>query len=271
MTILEKIVQHKRKEVAERRDLYPVALLEQSIYYQTPVVSMTKYLQRPDKSGIIAEFKRRSPSKGDINRYASVEQVTIGYMQGGASGLSVLTDTEFFGGKNADLTEARTYNFCPILRKDFIIDEYQIIEARSIGADVVLLIAECLDRGRLKELARFARDLGLEVLMEIHSADQLEKANEYVDIVGVNNRNLKDFTVDIQTSMDLYDQIPREFVRISESGISDPNAIIQLKEKGFQGFLIGEYFMQDDAPHKRCQEFIRQIQSMEDNLKNAIA
>lgn len=271
MNILEKIVQHKRKEVSQRRDLYPVKLLEQSIYFQTPAVSMTKYLLRPDKSGIIAEFKRRSPSKGDINPYASVEQVTIGYMQAGASGLSVLTDTEFFGGKNADLTEARTFNFCPILRKDFIIDEYQILEARSIGADVILLIAECLDRGRLKELARFAKDLGLEVLMEIHSAEQLSKANEFVDIVGVNNRNLKDFTVDIQTSLDLFEEIPNDFVKISESGISDPNAIIQLKERGFKGFLIGEYFMQDDAPHKRCRKFIEKIRSMEDNLKNAIA
>ena len=270
MNILEKIVQHKRQEITERRDIYPVALLEKSLYFHTPTVSMRDYLLRPDKSGIIAEFKRRSPSKGDINPFASVEQVTIGYMQGGASGLSILTDTEFFGGRNEDLTEARTFNFCPILRKDFIIDEYQIIEARSMGADVILLIAECLDRGRLKELARTAKDFGLEVLMEIHSQDQLAKANEYVDLVGVNNRNLKNFTVDIQTSIDLFDKIPNDFVKISESGISDPNAIIQLKEVGFQGFLIGEYFMTADRPHKRAQAFIRQIQAMEGNLKNAI-
>lgn len=271
MNILEEIVQHKRQEVAERKSLYPVKLLEQSLYFRTPVVSMKAYLLRPDKSGIIAEFKRQSPSKGPINPYALVEQVTIGYMQAGASGLSILTDSRYFGGTNEDLTEARTFNFCPILRKDFVIDEYQIIEARSIGADVVLLIAECLDRGRLKELARFAKDLGMEVLMEIHSEEQLEKANEYVDIIGVNNRDLKTFTVDLQTSLDLYEKIPRDFVPISESGISDPNAIIQLKDRGFRGFLIGEYFMQEDAPHKRCQAFIRQIRSMEDNLKNAIA
>jgi indole-3-glycerol phosphate synthase len=232
---------------------------------------MKKYLQRPDKSGIIAEFKRKSPSKGDINPYAKVEEVTIGYMQAGASGLSVLTDTHFFGGKNEDLTEARKFNFCPILRKDFIIDEYQLYEARAIGADVILLIAECLDRGRLKDLAQKAKELGLEVLMEVHSEDQLVKANEYVDIIGVNNRNLHDFSVSIQTSIDLFPVIPNDFVKISESGISDPNVIVQLKKVGFEGFLIGEYFMKDDEPHKKCQEFIDRVNDMEATLKYGIA
>lgn len=271
MTILNKIVDHKREEVAQRRELFPVKLLEQSLYFEAPCVSMKKYLRRPDKSGIIAEFKRKSPSKGDINPYAKVEEVTIGYMQAGASGLSVLTDSHFFGGKNEDLTEARKFNFCPILRKDFIIDEYQLFEARAIGADVILLIAECLDRGRLKDLAKRAKDLGMEVLMEVHSEDQLVKANEYVDMIGVNNRNLHDFSVSIQTSIDLFTKIPADFVKISESGISDPNVIVQLKQVGFEGFLVGEYFMMDDEPHKKCQDFIERVNDMEATLKFGIA
>lgn len=271
MTILEEIVLHKQKEVEQQKGLYPVKLLEQSIYFNTPVVSLKKYLQREDKSGIIAEFKRKSPSKGAINPFASVEQVSIGYMQAGASALSVLTDEHFFGGSKKDLTTARNFNFCPILRKDFIIDEYQLVEARSIGADVVLLIAECLEKAQLKALASQAKSLGLEVLMEIHSGDQLDKWTPDVDVVGVNNRNLADFTLSLDNSFSLADAIPKESVKISESGISDPNAIIQLKEAGFQGFLIGEYFMKHAEPHKACRAFIKKIESLEDMLHNAIA
>ena len=168
MYILDKIIAHKKKEVAERKKLFPTDLLETSIFFKTECVSLVKYLKDENKSGVIAEFKRRSPSKGDINKYASVEQVTIGYMQAGASALSVLTDTEFFGGKSADLSEARKYNYCPILRKDFVIDEYQIVEAKSIGADAVLLIAACLSKEEIKKLSAFAHSLGLQVLMEIH-------------------------------------------------------------------------------------------------------
>ena len=271
MTILEKIVAHKQKEVAERKELYPAKLLEQSIYFPTPTVSLKKYLLRPDKSGIIAEFKRRSPSKGDINAFASVEKVSIGYMQAGASALSVLTDKHFFGGSNADLTEARKFNFCPILRKEFIIDEYQLIEAKSIGADVILLIAECLEKDQVLQLAKQAKALGLEVLLEIHSEEQLEKLNEFVDVVGVNNRNLKDFSVSIQTSIDLFSKIPDDFLKISESGISDANAIVELKQVGFQGFLIGEYFMKSADPAKTCRELIKKVESLENLLQGAIA
>lgn len=269
MNILDKIVAHKRKDVLQRKELYPVKLLEQSIYFNTPIVSMREYIRRPDKSGIIAEFKRRSPSKGDINPYASVERVTIGYMQAGASALSVLTDEHFFGGKNADLTEARRNNFCPILRKDFIIDEYQLIEARSIGADVILLIAECLTNAEVRQLSAAAHQLGLEVLMEVHSPDQLEKLTEHVDLVGVNNRNLKDFSVSIQHSIDALPAIPDSVVKISESGLNDPRSIVELKEAGFEGFLIGEYFMQADAPELRAREFVQRIQRLEALSKNA--
>src|ERR1041385_4589017 len=165
MDILEKIIAHKRKEVAERKSLYPVKLLEKSIYFSSPCVSLRKYLLRSDKVGVIAEFKRRSPSKGVINRYAPVERTSIGYMQAGASALSVLTDSEFFGGKSEDLSTARKFNYCPILRKDFTIDEYQIVEAKSIGADAILLLANVLDAKKVKAFAKFAKSLGLEVLL----------------------------------------------------------------------------------------------------------
>lgn len=271
MNILEKIIAQKHKEVAERKSLYPTKLLEQSIYFDTPVVSLKKYLRRKDKTGIIAEFKRRSPSKGDINPYASVERVSIGYMQAGASALSVLTDAPFFGGKNGDLTEARKFNFCPILRKDFIIDEYQLIEARSIGADAVLLIAECLEKEQLARLAKQAKQLGLEVLMEVHSRPQLGKFVPEVDAVGINNRNLEDFSVDIATSLDLIQDLPKETARVSESGLSDPQAVVELRQAGYEGFLIGEHFMKQAEPGQACQEFVKQVQLIEALYDGAIA
>jgi indole-3-glycerol phosphate synthase len=262
MTILEKIIKHKRTEVADRKSLYPTKLLEKSIYFNTPAVSLKKYLLRPDKSGVIAEFKRHSPSKGDINPYAKVEEVSIGYMQAGASALSVLTDEKFFKGKNADLTEARKFNFCPILRKDFVVEEYQIIEAKSIGADAILLIAECLEKEEIARFAKLAKSLGLEVLMEIHSKDQLSKISPDLDLIGVNNRNLKTFEVSTQTSVDLFDHIPSDFVRISESGISEPKTIAELKAVGFQGFLIGERFMATANPGRACRAFIEEVSSV---------
>jgi len=260
MTILEKITNHKRTEIAEKKALYPTKLLEQSIYFNTPAVSLKKYLLRPDKSGIIAEFKRHSPSKGDINPYAKVEEVSIGYMQAGASALSVLTDKKFFKGSNTDLTEARKFNFCPILRKDFVVDEYQIIEAKSIGADAILLIAECLEKAAIAHFAKLAKSLGLEVLMEVHSKDQLTKISPDLDLIGVNNRNLATFEVSTQTSVDLFDHIPADFVRISESGISNPQTILDLKAVGYQGFLIGERFMATPNPGRACREFIAKME-----------
>lgn len=257
MNILEKIIAHKKNEVAEKSSLVPTKLLEKSIYFDSQVVSMKKYITRADKTGIIAEFKRKSPSKGDINPSASVETVTIGYMQAGASALSILTDKEFFGGKNEDLTLARKFNFCPILRKDFIIDEYQIIEAKSIGADCILLIAAALEPKRLKKLAAFAQSLGLEVLMEVHDGEELEKTlNEHLDLVGVNNRSLKTFEVSLETSFGLVDKIPSEFIKISESGISQPETLFELKKAGFDGFLIGENFMKSSRPHQAALNFM---------------
>ena len=228
MNVLDKIIAQKEKEVAERKSLYPIKLLERSTFYESPIVSFKKYLLREDKVGIIAEFKRKSPSKGIINKYADVERTSIGYMQAGASALSVLTDTEFFGGKNEDLTTARKFNYCPILRKDFVIDEYQIVEAKSIGADVILLLANVLDASQIKQFARFAKSLGLEVLLEVRDKNELNSINELVDAVGVNNRNLKDFSVNVSQSFELANLIPYDFIKISESVIDSANTIIEL-------------------------------------------
>ena len=259
MTILEKIVTYKRSEVERDRQLVPIGQLEKSLFFGNRCLSMKHFLQHPEKSGIIAEFKRKSPSKGDINTHSQVEEVTMGYREAGVSGLSVLTDRNFFNGSNENLQRARMVNFVPILRKEFIIDEYQVYEAKAIGADVILLIAECLSAEDIRLLAGKARALGMEVLLEIHSEDQLAKCNEFIDIVGVNNRNLKDFTVSIETSARLFSKIPSEFVKISESGISDPASIRYLRNIGFQGFLIGEHFMKQEQPHRACARFIESL------------
>ncbi len=260
MDILEKIIAHKYREVEERKSLYPVKLLEQSIFFASPVVSLKKYVQRKDKSGIIAEFKRKSPSKGVINSAASVERTSIGYMQAGASALSIITDKEFFGGTSDDLTTARKFNFCPILRKDFVVNEYQIIEAKSIGADAILLIAAALTPARLSELAQVAKGLGLEVLMEVHTKEELQSNLEAsVDLIGVNNRNLKTFDVSLEISKTLAPFIPADKVKVSESGIDSVQAILDLRTHGFEGFLMGQNFMQNNRPDLAAREFIKEL------------
>ncbi len=264
MNILEEIIAHKHKEVEERKSLYPVKLLEQSIYFSTPCVSMKKYLLREDKSGIIAEIKRKSPSKGLINPYVSIERTSIGYMQAGASALSILTDKQFFGGSNEDLTIARQFNFCPILRKDFVVNEYQIIEAKSIGADAILLIAAALSPDEVKQLAAFAHSLGLEVLFEVHTKEEIyPEVLGYVDMIGVNNRDLKTFVVDIELSKRLSSLIPNTVVKVSESGISNPATIIELKKFGYKGFLMGENFMKQSRPEKAASDFIKELRKLE--------
>jgi indole-3-glycerol phosphate synthase len=263
MNILDQIIEHKRKEVEERKSLYPVKLLEQSIFFGSQTVSLKKYIQREDKSGIISEFKRKSPSKGVINAYASVERTSIGYMQAGASALSILTDKQFFGGSSEDLMTARKYNFCPILRKDFTIDEYQIIEAKSIGADAILLIAAALEPKRLKELGTFAKSFGLEVLLEVHDKEELDaNLNAGADLIGVNNRSLKTFEVSIDVSKQLAPLIPKEAVKVSESGISSPETIIELMKFGYEGFLMGENFMKHSQPEKEAKEFIEKLNTL---------
>jgi indole-3-glycerol phosphate synthase len=263
MDILDEIIAYKKEEVKERKDLYPVKLLEKSIHFKAPAISLRKYLLREDKYGIIAEIKRKSPSKGIINNHISIERTSIGYMQAGASALSILTDKKYFGGSNEDLKQARRFNFCPILRKEFIIDEYQLIEAKSIGADAVLLIAAALQPREIKNLSRLAQSLGLEVLMEVHNEEELaDNIHETVDIVGVNNRNLKTFVTDIETSVSLSGKIPDNYIKISESGIDKPEDVIFLRTHGYQGFLMGEHFMKHGRPEKGCADFINKLKDI---------
>lgn len=259
MDILEKIISVKKKEVAQRKEMFPVKLLEQAVFFPSPCVSLKKYLRREDKTGIIAEFKRRSPSKGSINPYVNVERTSIGYMMAGASALSVLTDTEFFGGNNEDLSTARKYNYCPILRKDFIVDEYQVIEAKSIGADAILLLANALSPPEVKRLAEFAATFGLEVLLELHDEQELEHVCESTGIIGINNRNLRNFSVDLEHSLKMLSLLPKDKVRIAESGIDSAATLVKLKREGFDGFLVGEYFMRHSRPEEACAAFVREV------------
>lgn len=260
MTILDEINNHKRTEIAEAKSRVSLEELKESPYFKRKINSLKAALLAEGASGVIAEFKTKSPSKGVINDSAEVSEVTESYVTAGASGLSVLTDNYFFGGSFEDLAKARWANpNTPILRKDFMLDPYQIYEARAHGADVILLIAESLSKSLLLELTQTAKEIGLEVLVEVHSSEELEKLNPQVDLVGVNNRNLKTFEVDVQTSVILSHLIPEQFVKISESGISDPESISQLRVAGFKGFLIGEIFMKTDNPGKACAEFIEKL------------
>ena len=260
MNILEEIVQSKVREVAERKRLRPESVLEHQPVFSRSVHSLKQFILDPNKTGIIAEYKRRSPSKGVINDRSGVLEVTNGYVAGGASALSVLTDTDYFGGSTADLETARVQPV-PILRKDFIIDEYQIVEARAMGADVILLIASCLSPMRVRELAKFAKGLGLEVLLELHEEEELEHINEYTEIVGVNNRNLKTFAVDMDKSIRMAERIGSSRVRIAESGIGSVEDILNFSQYGFEGFLIGEYFMKQDDPAAAFIAFTNKLKS----------
>jgi indole-3-glycerol phosphate synthase len=259
MNILDEIITHKKKELALSIERTTIRSLEGRKLFKRKTLSMTDSILSPDKTGIIAEFKRKSPSKGMINAEVTVEEVTTGYFRSGASGLSILTDYAYFGGKESDLTRARELNPIPILRKDFIIDEYQIIEAKSLGADAVLLIAAVLSGIQVLKLARCAHSLGLQVILEIHGLEELGMLCEFVDIIGVNNRDLKTFVVDTEVSMQMAAHIPAEFVRISESGISSPLIVKQLKSAGYQGFLIGESFMRAPDPVVAFSDFVKLI------------
>ncbi len=262
MTILEQIVAQKKVEVAKRKVERPIAVLERGPFFKNETLSLKSFLLNPDKTGIIAEFKRASPSKGIINEEATVEEVTMGYAQHGASGISVLTDEEFFGGSLADLVAA-TVNEVPLLRKDFMIDEYQLIEAKAYGAEVILLIAACLTKDEVKTLAASAKRLGLEVLLEIHNEEELDHVCDDVDLIGVNNRNLKTFVVDVQTSFSLIDKMPFDKPAVAESGITDVQTILSLKRAGFKGFLIGEAFMKAADPAIAFAEFVTELNQSE--------
>ena len=236
-----------RKEATKR--------YERSEYFGRECIAFARSITSTDKSGIIAEFKRQSPSKGVINGSVKPESVTVAYESAGASALSILTNTKYFGGTVEDILVSRPLVAIPILRKEFIVDELQILEAKAIGADAILLIAEALSKQEVKQLASFARSHGLEVIMEVNSIAQTDKICLELNAVGVNNRNLHDFSVDIARSMEIYPYIPNEFVKVSESGLSTPEAVIRLRQFGFAGFLMGETFMKETDPGKACRQF----------------
>jgi indole-3-glycerol phosphate synthase len=260
MSILAKIVARKREEVALAKQNVSVKQLEAlPSFNRTPLV-FRDFLLDQNRTGIISEFKRRSPSKGLINGTAEVEVVTKAYSDAGASALSVLTDTDFFGGKAEDLIAARSVNEIPVLRKDFMIDEYQILEAKAWGADLILLIASILTPKEIEVYGKFAQSLGLSVLLEVHNLEELERSIcPNLNAIGVNNRNLGDFTVNIQTSFNLVDKIPNEFLKISESAIDNPAVIKELKAAGYHGFLIGENFMKTTNPGQAIRDFVEKL------------
>jgi indole-3-glycerol phosphate synthase len=261
MTILETIIASKRKEVAAQKQLFSLKDLEMRSFFGKTCHSLSLSLTQPASTGIIAEFKRKSPSKGIINDQLTVKEVTQAYVEAGAACLSVLTDETFFGGTYQDFNEARLANpNTPILRKDFMVDEYQIVEAKSMGADVVLLIAAALSPKEIETLGTLARSLGMETLLEVHDEEELNRSlGDYISVVGVNNRNLKNFAEqNVEASKYLSDKIPNSFIKISESCISSAAIISELKDYGYRGFLIGESFMKTNQPGKALSEFLVQ-------------
>ena len=259
MNILDNIVADKRKEVDLKKSLIPVDQLEKSVLFGRKTVSLADAL-RQSRSGIIAEHKRRSPSKSVINQSLNVQDVAQGYEHAGVCGMSVLTDAKYFGGSLDDLLLARAAVKMPLLRKEFIIDEYQILEARAHGADVILLIAAILDKADIKRFSELAKSLNLDVLLEVHNEKELHKSiMGSLDMLGVNNRNLKTFEVSLETSKSLSKLIPDEFVKVSESGIGSIEAIKDLTPYGYQGFLIGENFMRTDNPGEAAKAFIKTL------------
>lgn len=259
-TILDDIVQHKLKEVSAAKLNTTITRFEGTEYFKKECYSLREFMLNSAKTGIIAEFKRVSPSKGIINDQVLPEEVASGYESAGASAISVLTESQFFGGSVKDLENARKVATVPILRKDFIIDEYQIIEAKAIGADIILLIANILEPSSIRKFAGLAKSLGLSVLLEVHDRKELERSLcDDLDAVGVNNRNLEDFSVSLQHSYELVERIPDRFLKVSESGISNPSTINDLRKAGFDGFLIGENFMKENAPGQAMQQFVDKL------------
>lgn len=258
MNILDTIVAKKKIEVANNKLNKNTSALEKEILFKKGAKSFKDFLLRKDKTGIIAEFKTKSPSKGIINDVSSVEEVTADYAKYGASAISVLTDEEFFGGNINHLLKATVVDI-PVLRKDFIVDEYQLIESKAYGADVILLIAACLSKKEVKNLATIAKNIGLNVLLEIHNEAELEHICDEVDVTGINNRDLKTFKVDLNHSIELCKKIPADMIKISESGIDDIKTILYLKRNGFSGFLMGEKFMKESNPGNAFRDFVRTI------------
>ncbi len=259
MNILEKIIAEKKIEVATQKEACAVSKLERMSLFNRDCISIKNRIREEGNKGIIAEFKRQSPSKGVINASATPIDVAIGYQKASVAAMSVLTDTKFFGGALQDLEQVRQNVSIPLLRKDFLIDEYQVIEAKAYGADIILLIAANLTIDLTRELAKLAKSIGLEVLLELHGAEELDFINEHIDLVGINNRNLKTFEVSLETSLNMADKIDNSFIRVAESGISKIENIQLLRTVGYEAFLIGENFMKQQNPGLACQEFMNQL------------
>lgn len=262
--ILTQIIANKRQEINRQMEAVSMKQLEAIVAMREtrePLSLSCSIMSSP--IGIISEFKRRSPSKGWINRNADIRVITVGYAEAGAAGLSVLTDTDFFGGSEGDLIKARlSAPSTPILRKDFIISEYQILQSVAIQADAILLIAAALEKDECKHLAEMAHRLGLEVLLEIHSEDELEYVTECIDLIGVNNRNLGSFHTDVENSFCLAEKLPKGIPHISESGISEAETIIKLRQAGYNGFLMGESFMKTAEPAGALRTLIEELETV---------
>jgi indole-3-glycerol phosphate synthase len=261
-TILSEIVDYKKREVKYRLGQMTPDTLMRSCDRSRKIISLCEALRKKDSSGIIAEFKSKSPSAGTINDRSGVMEVTKGYVKAGAVALSILTDRRFFGGSFENLKVARKHNSCPILEKDFIVNEYQIYEAFAIGADAILLIASVLSCSQVESMSKLCNDLGMESVLEIHSREEIDHICPSVNILGINNRNLKTFEVDISNSIEIAAYVPDSFLKISESGITSPADVIRLSGAGFKGFLIGSSFMNSPDPAESCSDFIKGINNL---------
>lgn len=264
MDILEEIVAHKRREVEQQKQEVPPKTLYRKVEKlmesgTLPRRSMREALAESN-SGIIAEFKRKSPSKGWIKEEGRAEVIPQAYCQNGAAAVSILTDERYFGGSLEFVTTARPLVNCPILRKDFIVDEYQVFQARAIGANAILLIAADLKAEECRTLAKRAHELGLETLLEVHSREELDMLGDDIDMLGVNNRHLGSFNTDVNVSLQLAPHLPEEFLRVSESGLGSAETVRLLRQVGYRGFLMGETFMKTPDPGKALGEFIAQLQ-----------
>ena len=258
MNILQHIVNDIQKDLVLKKQIVPIDRLESSPLFERQTNSLRQRIVETE--GIIAEHKRRSPSKQNINFGLRLADVAQGYASAGVAGMSVLTNNQYFGGSIEDLLLARQACELPLLRKEFMVDEYQVLEAKANGADAILLIAACLERPDIQILSTLAQQLGMEVLLEVHNADELKKSiMPSIDMIGVNNRDLTSFRVSLKTSKSLVDQIPTEFVKLSESGLSSPESVLELRDCGYQGFLMGEYFMKTDDPGVSAQHFIKSL------------
>jgi indole-3-glycerol phosphate synthase len=259
-SILQEIASYKREEIKIQQREWPISVLERKSAFSNATFSLKNKLLKQRSPQVIAEFKRRSPSKGFFKREYDLKKILSNYQDSGAVAISILTDTNFFSGSLDDLTLARRSVALPLLRKDFVVDDYQIYQAKAFGADMILLIAAILSKEEIIKFSKIAKSLALEVLLEIHSRQELEQSlTSEVDFVGVNSRNLNDFSLDLELFYKLGELIPKDFIKIAESGIDSPQLIKTLSGAGYSAFLIGEHFMRQEDSGEACKKFIASI------------